>query len=102
METSESAREWVSPREAAVELGISVTTIRDWIKAGAVEARELSTGRVVDLGQVREKAMGPAAPSRRSDLQDRVADAEPPPKGVYQANLSNTLQELQALARDRD
>jgi predicted site-specific integrase-resolvase len=100
METPE--REWVSPRKAAEDLGISVTTIRDWIKAGEVEAREISTGRVVDLEQVREKAMGPAAQAQRSALQHRVADTVSAPEGPHQANLSKTLKELQALARDRD
>jgi predicted site-specific integrase-resolvase len=94
-------REWVSLKEAAEQFGISLTTIRDWSRAGDVECRETGTGRLVDLAQVRDKAMGPAAPRKRpSDLQDRVAD------GAGQGDesgedLANSVQELQALARDR-
>ena len=95
-------REWVSLKKAAESIGINITTIRDWSRAGQVESREAATGRLVDLAQVRDKAaMGPAARKRRpSDLQDRVAD------GVADVDsperLTTTLQELQELARERE
>ena len=93
-------REWVSLKEAAETIGISITTIRDWSRAGQLEMRETANGRFIDLAQVREKAMGPAARKRRpSDLQDRVAD------GVAATDsperLTSTLQQLQELARER-
>ena len=51
-------REWVSLKEAAEALGISITTIRGWSRAGQLEMRETANGRFVDLAQVRDKAMG--------------------------------------------
>jgi hypothetical protein len=98
-------REWVSQQEAAQRVGVSLTTVRDWCRSGAVETRGESTGRVVDLAQVREKAMGPAAPKLPTTLQDRVADGAG--QGVAQGEplqtyLIRTLRELQELARERD
>jgi hypothetical protein len=97
-------REWVSLQEAALQVGVSLTTVRDWCRSGAVETKGESTGRVVDLAQVRAKAMGPAAPKRPSTLQDRVADSDG--EGVTQGEprqtyLNRALHELQELARER-
>lgn len=106
----ETEREWVSMREAARQVGITVTTIRDWSKSGTIETRERSTGRQVDIAQVKEKAMGPGATKRPSSLQDRVADgeAEQGPDGhsnedgsLKDGFLASTLQGLHELARKR-
>jgi hypothetical protein len=96
-------REWASLQEAAQQVGVSLTTLREWCRSGAVETRGESDGRVVDLAQVRDKAMGPAAPKRPSTLQDRVADSdvEGVTQGEPQRTLTRTLRELQELARER-
>src|SRR3954465_3339249 len=73
----EAQREWVSIREAAQTVGIPMTTIRDWSRFGLIDMKELPAGRVVNVQQVRDKAMGPAVVKRPSDLQDRVADGSP-------------------------
>jgi hypothetical protein len=97
-------REWARLQEAAQLVGVSLTTLRDWCRSGDVETRGESDGRVVDLAQVRDKAMGPAAPKRPSTLQDRVADSDA--EGVTQGEprqtyLNRALHELQELARER-
>jgi hypothetical protein len=97
-------REWVSLKEAAERIGVSITTVREWCRSGAVDSRGQSPGIVVDLNQVREKAMGFAARRRPSDLQDRVADSatvrnetdDPTP-----TTLTINLPELQELVRER-
>jgi hypothetical protein len=48
-----------------------MTTIRDWSRQGMIETKESSTGRLVDVDQVREKAIGPVAIKRPSALQDQ-------------------------------
>jgi hypothetical protein len=68
-------REWISLQEQQV--GLPMTTIRDWSRQGTIETKESSTGRLVDVEQVREKAMGPVVVNRPSGLQDRVADGTP-------------------------
>ena len=101
----DTRREWVSLREAADIVGVPMTTIRDWSRYGAIDMQELPAGRVVDLEQVREKAMGPALVRRPSDLQDRMADEAPERSAGRQSRqeeLTKTLQGLQQLARERD
>jgi hypothetical protein len=101
---SEIRREWVTLREAAEDVGLPLTTVRDWTRSGAIEMREIPTGRVVDLAEVRLKAMGPAALKRPSDLQDRVADEAPERTAGRQSRneeLASTLLGLQELARQR-
>jgi hypothetical protein len=96
--------EWVSLKEAAEQIGVSITTIREWYRSGAVDSRGQSPGVVVDLKQVREKAMGFAARRRPSDLQDRVADSAGVRHGAgcpTQTRLTSDLRELQELARER-
>jgi hypothetical protein len=81
-----------------------MTTIRDWSRQGLIETKESSTGRLVDIQQVREKAMGPVAIKRSSDLQDRVADGEPDRSAGRPSRdqqLAATLLGLQQLARER-
>jgi hypothetical protein len=96
-------REWVSLKEAAEQIGVNITTIREWYRSGAVDSRGQSPGVVVDLEQVREKAMGFAARRRPSDLQDRVADSADVRHGAAatQTSLTSDLRELQELARER-
>jgi hypothetical protein len=97
-------REWISVKEASRQVGIPMTTIRDWSKHGKIEMKEGSTGRLVDVDQVREVAMGPVAAKRPSDLQDRVADgpvARAAGRKTRDQELAGTLLELQQLARDR-
>ena len=101
---SEIQRQWVPMTEAAEEVGLPLTTVRDWTRSGAIEMRELPTGRVVDVEEVRLKAMGPAAVKRPSDLQERVADEAPGRAAGRQSReeqLATTLQGLQELARTR-
>jgi hypothetical protein len=95
-------REWVGLKAASEQVGIPITTIRDWTRLGLIELREHPTGRVVDLHQVRAKAMGPIAMKRPSDLQDRVADGvlEQVP-GAPRDSLASILLDLQELARQR-
>jgi hypothetical protein len=103
-------REWVSLNEAAERVGVSMTTVRDWTRLGSVEMKELPSGRIVDLQQVREKAMGPAAARLQSGLQDRVSDGvaeqsvdHPPTEGASSEDgLTEILLGLQELARQRD
>jgi predicted site-specific integrase-resolvase len=45
-------REWVSLKEAAEQIGVNITTIREWYRSGAVDSRGQSPGVVVDLEQV--------------------------------------------------
>jgi hypothetical protein len=100
----EAQQEWVSISEAAKIVGIPMTTIRDWSRFGAIDMKELPSGRVVDVQQVREKAMGPAVVKRPSNLQDRVADEAPErsaERPSRDAELTDTLLELQELARQR-
>jgi hypothetical protein len=97
-------REWVSLKEAAEQIGVSITTVREWCRSGAVDGRGQSPGIVVDLDQVRDKAMGFAARRRPSDLQDRVADGatgRSEPGGSTQTPLRINLPELQELVRER-
>jgi predicted site-specific integrase-resolvase len=64
METRE--RQWVTMREASQEVGVSLTTLRDWYRSGAIDTRGQSLGRVIDLDQVRQMAMGsPRGAARR-------------------------------------
>src|SRR3954464_2546806 len=97
-------REWISLKEASQQVGIPMTTIRDWSRRGTIETKESSTGRLVDVQQVREKAMGPVAVKRPSDLQDRVADGPSDQSSAGRATrdqqLAGTLLELQKLARE--
>jgi hypothetical protein len=91
--------------------GGSIETNRDpdddyprLVTAGMIETKESSTGRLVDVDQVREKAMGPVAIKRPSALQDRVADGTPERtagRPTREQELAGTLLELQALARER-
>jgi hypothetical protein len=97
-------RTWVTPGDAAKEVGVSVTTIRDWYRSGAIESKTGPSGRIVDVDQVREQAMGFTAPRHKSGLQDRVADGgadHVETHAQFQAELTNTLRELQELARQR-
>jgi hypothetical protein len=97
-------REWVTLKEAAEQIGVSITTIREWYRSGAVDSRGQSSGVVVDVEQVREKAMGFAARRRSSDLQDRVADSarvRGGTNGPTQTTLTTNLRELQELVRER-
>jgi len=97
-------REWISINEASQQVGIPVTTIRDWSRRGTIEIKEGSTGRLVDVQQVREKALGAVAIKRPSDLQDRVADGPPERSAgrkTRDRELAGTLLELQQLARER-
>ncbi|MEP6973497.1 MAG: hypothetical protein ABI869_05060 [Actinomycetota bacterium] len=95
---------WVSLSEAAEIVGIPMTTIRDWSRFGMIDMQERATGRVVNVQQVRDKAMGPAASKPPSDLQDRVADEDPERSAgrlSREKELARTLQGLQQLARER-
>jgi hypothetical protein len=95
----------VSIREAAESVSIPMTTVRDWSRFGLIDMKELPAGRVVNVRQVREKAMGPAVAKRPSDLQDRVADGSPTRsagRSARDADLTRTLLGLQELARQRD
>jgi hypothetical protein len=97
-------REWISLKEASRQVGIPMTTIRDWSRQGTIETKEGSTGRLVDVQQVREKAMGRVAIKRPSGLQDRVADGAPERSAGRRGReqeLAVTLLELQELARQR-
>jgi DNA-binding transcriptional MerR regulator len=97
-------REWISLKEASKQVGIPMTTIRGWARQGMIETKESSTGRLVDVEQVREKAMGRVPIKRPSDLQDRVADGTPERaagRPTREKELAGTLLELQALARER-
>src|SRR3954468_20369898 len=97
-------REWISLKEASHQIGIPMTTIRDWSRQGTIETKESSTGRLVDVQQVREKAMGPVAIKRPRDLQVRVADGPSGRSGrrkTRDQELAGTLLELQELARER-
>ena len=98
-------RRWVSVKDAAAEVGIPMTSVRDWARSGSIESKQLPDGRLVDVQQVREKAMGPIAVRRQSDLQDRVADgaagaaaSRPAPED----HLARTLLGLQELVRQRN
>lgn len=100
-------REWVGLKAASEQVGVPMTTIRDWTRLGLIEVKEHPTGRVVDLQQVRAKAMGPVATKRPSDLQDRVANgrteraADRPKDGASGDGLTSILLGLQELARQR-
>jgi predicted site-specific integrase-resolvase len=97
-------RTWVSLGDAAQEVGVSMTTIRDWYRSGAIESKTGPSGRVVDVDQVREQAMGFTAPRHQSGLQDRVADGaaeQVETHAQFQAELTHMLRELQELARQR-
>jgi hypothetical protein len=97
-------REWVSLKEAAEQIGVSMTTIREWYRSGAVDSRGQSPGVVVDLEQVRDKAMGFAARKRPSDLQDRVADSarvRDRTDDPTETTLTASLRELQELVCER-
>jgi len=81
-----------------------MTTIREWSRQGTIETKEGATGRLVDVQQVREKAMGPVAIKRPSGLQDRVADGSPDRSAgrrTRDKELAVTLLGLQELARER-
>jgi predicted site-specific integrase-resolvase len=102
METRE--RQWVTMREASQEVGVSLTTLRDWYRSGAIDTRGQSLGRVIDLDQVRQMAMGsPRGAARRRGLQDRVADAAEQARRqtLLHTPLMTNLLELQELARER-
>jgi hypothetical protein len=97
-------REWISLKEASQQVGIPMTTIREWSRQGTIETKEGATGRLVDVQQVREKAMGPVATKRPSGLQDRVADGSPDRSAgrrTRDQELAATLLGLQELARER-
>src|SRR5215210_3713849 len=101
----EAQREWVSIRDAAETVGIPMTTVRDWSRFGLIDMKELPAGRVVNVQQVREKAMGPAVVKRPSDLQARLAAgslARSAGRSARDADLTRTLLGLQELARQRD
>ncbi len=95
-------REWVPVREAAKEVGVSVYTVRDWYRSGAIEADEDAAGKVVRLAQVREQAVALAGKVRPA-LQNRIADRARPAddKSTREAELTESLLELQQIARDR-
>jgi predicted site-specific integrase-resolvase len=97
-------RTWVSLAEAAREVGVSMTTIRDWYRSGVIESKTGPSGRVVDVEQVRQQAMGFTAHRPQSGLQDRVADGDAEHADDHsqrQAELTSTLRELQEIARQR-
>ncbi len=99
----ETERTWVTVDQAAREVGISPTTIRDWYRAGTVATVAHPSGRVVDLEEVRTRAMGFAAPRRtRAGIKARVHGGLPPkaPPGVEGGSAVN-VEELQQLARQR-
>jgi hypothetical protein len=103
METTEQT--WVTVDQAAREVGISPTTIRDWYRSGTVATIVHPSGRVVDLDQVRSRAMGFAAPRpRRGAIKDRFLDGTAPTAPVgssLDAELTVNVGELQELARQR-
>ena len=52
-------QDWVTLEEAAETVKISLTTLRDWYRKGAVESMSSAEGRrLVRLGQVQERATG--------------------------------------------
>ncbi len=95
-------REWVPVREAAREVGVSVTTVRDWYQSGAVETEEYAAGKLVRLAQVRKQAVSLAGKVRPA-LQNRIADRARPAKNdsTREAELSESVLELQQIARER-
>lgn len=98
-----SGREWVTVAEAAQEVGVSVTTIRDWYRAGSVETVQHPSGRVVRLEQVRERAMGLAIRLQRSDVQHRIDARRSTAEhgSTVEAELLGSVRELQEIARQR-
>jgi hypothetical protein len=98
-------RTWVTVEQAAREVGISPTTIRDWYRSGTVATIAHPSGRVVDLDQVRTRAMGFAAPRpRHVNVKDRLHDGTAPkaPSGSTRvAERTINVCELQELARQR-
>lgn len=71
-----TGREGVTVEEAAQEVGVSVTRVRDWYRAGSIETVQHPAGRVVRLEQVRERAMGFAIRLQRSGVQHRIDDGQ--------------------------
>jgi hypothetical protein len=101
----EQRREWMSLKEAADVVGITMTTVRDWTRSGRIDVRDVPDGRVVDVQQVRERAMGPSSARPQSGLQDRLADEAPERSSrrlARERELAETLQGLQQLARKRN
>jgi hypothetical protein len=95
---------WVTVDQAAREVGISPTTIRDWYRAGTVATIVHPSGRVVDLDQVRSRAMGFAAPRpRQGAITDRMHDGTGAKAHAraLQAEVTINVGELQQLARQR-
>jgi hypothetical protein len=103
METTEQT--WVTIDQAAREVGVSPTTIRDWYRSGTVATIAHPSGRVVDLDQVRSRAMGFAAPrSHRAAVKNRVLDGRAGPARAGSstaAEVTVNVGELQELARQR-
>jgi hypothetical protein len=102
METTEQT--WVTVDQAAREVGISATTIRDWYRSGTVATIVHPSGRVVDLDQVRSRAMGFAAPRSHAAVKNRVLDGRagtPRAESSLAAEVTVDVGELQELARQR-
>jgi hypothetical protein len=94
-------QDWVTLEDAARRTAVPMTTIRDWYRAGTIDATTTPAGlRLVRVSQVREQATGiqreaGKVPSPRLGPPALRADAE------AVAAINQTVQELQDLARER-
>ena len=95
-------REWVPVREAAQEVGVSVTTVRDWYRSGVIETEEYASRKMVRLAQVREQAVALAGKVRPA-LQTRIADRPRPAENDpgRESEPKESVLELQQIARRR-
>ena len=95
-------QDWVTLEEAAESARVSLTTLRDWYRQGAVDSTSSAEGRrLVRLGQVQERATGlsvdkSSALGNRLGRKNRTTLASETTVGLEQA-----VSELQSLARER-
>jgi hypothetical protein len=96
-------RIWVPVDAAAKDVGVPVATVHDWYTAGVVDTEVHEHGRVVDLRQVREEAMGYVATLEPSGLSARLADPEAGREDDVAGLKENDplITDLQELTRDR-
>jgi len=94
---------WVTLPEASNEVGVPMSTIRDWYRSGAIESQVSPGGqRLVSLEEVQDHATGLHHKSKRGEKSRPSRTPEQLQADVErESTLSRAVVELQGMARAR-
>ena len=96
-------QDWVTLHRASREVGVPVTTIRDWFRSGAIDSTVGQDGqRLVLMSQVMQQATGLGSDRSRRSTQRPARTPEQLEAEVEAiAERTRAVSELQEVARER-